>query len=1393
LDWVRGDIFDCMYTRVPHIPVPTPCPNCYRANDTFMNDWLVFLNDVTKKPLPDYLKNYSWYIKGNTAGSAYDFKSFSSSSLYGKQGRGDSANLKWKITEYKMPKMAMKIYDGSGYLLNATLSFPNDNAAWNFGEILSFTNLRLAPNVGCEPNTRYLVDAIYKRPNKYWSEKTYCPNYQDVFGTDFCYDTVTMIGELSSGLVSQVPCLGCAKLCNIPYAPIKIDPEPCATVDKETAFANALIRYDAYLNERMIWFDSAYTKRCMATPERFNVQYKSKQQHYTLYYYDRAGQLIKTVPPEGVDIGNNSIAAIDRQNLANLRIAMAAEYRANNSLPKAQTYHHLITQYQYNSMGALYVTQSPDAGTSALYYDALGRVLVSQDQRDLNTDAYRYTVYDALGRPQEGGITKNNAAPVLPMEEKTYNQAAFSSWLATGNHFEVSKTYYNASLNNTVALSGFTLSPTYLHNRVATLTTEKVDDGNDLTYDHALYYSYDIHGMAKQVLQHIPQLDRFEKGVFNLEYEYELISGKVLSVDYQKGQLDQFYHRYQYDGDNRLKAAYTSRDNIHYESDVRYDYTLHGTLGRTELGELRVQGIDYAYNLQGWIKAVNGSNLIMQEDMGRDGDGNSIQLNSNLYPNPHHYVARDAFSYYLSYHEEDYQSVSNDAIEPMLGSASTDYRSLYNGNIAMMGTSLPKGTPYGTSRQVQGEMYGNVYHYDQLNRITQHKVMTNLTGNYWSSGGLSGNPFYEDFGYDANGNIIHLNRNGGSSIPGNIVMDNLDYRYDVRNFAISINHNSSTHNFNWSQLESNKLYHVNDGVTPTNYNSDVDDQGTFTATPATINQANNYGYDELGNLVRDDAEEIASIVWNSKGKVDAITRANGSDKPDMEFGYDAVGHRMWKLIKPKVSGQLATQEQWKTTYYVYDPSGNVMANYSESYLLPDPSQAIAQLHVSSWSIYGSSRVGVQNENVLLADLTLDLEQGNEFDQQTGEFNIVSTSAPTNYLLTTNHCSLLRGCKQYELTNHLGNVLATIQDRKLGQVPSWAAKGGYLYTHYQPYISSVTDYYAFGSQIEERSWVKADEGYQYGFNGKERDKETYNDAYDFGARIYDGRLGRWLSVDAESIKGPGLSPYNYSVNAPIWIGDPDGNWIEVKTTKYRKVDGHYVKLRAISFRKADLIDKKIIVHQMKILDLTGLKRNDGELEALAKKAQEQITKAWSTTDNDGVQSVCVDNKIEEGFVSLKKDVLFRSQVEFADDIKVVKKPQDISKKDDLIVLTNDQEANNIFERFDAIGLSGTNTPLLPRGVTYIYGGWLYSSISNSNRVFAHEFGHGLGLGDDKQEKHKGSHLMYNENPDNVFMKAHISELSSIRNPTTKGISGKSVRKYQKRFEKAETKKALKNTT
>jgi len=66
-------------------------------------------------------------------------------------------------------------------------------------------------------------------------------------------------------------------------------------------------------------------------------------------------------------------------------------------------------------------------------------------------------------------------------------------------------------------------------------------------------------------------------------------------------------------------------------------------------------------------------------------------------------------------------------------------------------------------------------------------------------------------------------------------------------------------------------------------------------------------------------------------------------------------------------------------------------------------------------------------------------------------------------------------------------------------------------------------------------------YRFAFNGMEQDDEVKGEgnSYDFGARIYDSRLGRWMSTDPHQTNYAGLSSYNFVANNPIIYVDMDG--------------------------------------------------------------------------------------------------------------------------------------------------------------------------------------------------------------------------------------------------------------
>lgn len=109
---------------------------------------------------------------------------------------------------------------------------------------------------------------------------------------------------------------------------------------------------------------------------------------------------------------------------------------------------------------------------------------------------------------------------------------------------------------------------------------------------------------------------------------------------------------------------------------------------------------------------------------------------------------------------------------------------------------------------------------------------------------------------------------------------------------------------------------------------------------------------------------------------------------------------------------------------------------------------------------------------------------------------------------------------------------------------------------------ITDYTPFGMRMWDRSSNSSD--YKYGFNGMEKDDELKGEgnSYDFGARIYDPRVGRWFSPDPyEKLYVP-ISPYTFALNSPIKFLDEDGNIVvdengnPVTINVYENDDGSY---------------------------------------------------------------------------------------------------------------------------------------------------------------------------------------------------------------------------------------------
>ena len=366
-------------------------------------------------------------------------------------------------------------------------------------------------------------------------------------------------------------------------------------------------------------------------------------------------------------------------------------------------------------------------------------------------------------------------------------------------------------------------------------------------------------------------------------------------------------------------------------------------MARLELGTDKVQGVDYAYTLQDWLKGINSSFLGADKDMAGDG------LSTSIYA-PY---ARDVYGLTLGYYSGDYSPIESTGATTFSLSYTapsklqTTGNGLYNGNISQstLGLSLLNGAlPVGYS-----------YGYDQLNRIVgmrQHSIASGQGS--WSNSNII-DDYKENLAYDANGNILKYLRNGTSHAGNPLGMDSLTYHYIAN---------------------SNQVAFINDSIAAANYSNDLDNQSV-----------GNYAYDSIGNLIKDNAAGIADILWTVYGKVKEGLNPEGN----MLFDYDANGNRILKELN--FEGTVSKQ------YYIRDAQGNVLATYNYDGIY---------LTWSEQDLYGSTRTGIWYWDKAIPSRVM---------------------LPQNETDTLSDWYLL-GSRNYELSNHLDNILSVISDKKI---------------------------------------------------------------------------------------------------------------------------------------------------------------------------------------------------------------------------------------------------------------------------------------------------------------------------------------------------------------------------
>lgn len=566
-----------------------------------------------------------------------------------------------------------------------------------------------------------------------------------------------------------------------------------------------------------------------------------EHQRQTVLYYDGNGKSIVT---QNVLTGDLSYTFYDASGrvvcvVTPNGIAQLAGGTAFTSIDK--------TTYRYNHRGLLVELNETDAGISRYMHSKDGKVRFSENAKQRAAGRFAYILHDVVGRAVEAGEFEPTAGSQI-----TFGSQALTDLLefgttnydlqTGGTKYETVYTVYDLADQQAIT-DGKISTPEFISGRIA--YTYKYEGTERIS----TWFSYDERGRLTWRVQELPGLT----GVKKMEYTYDP-KGGVKEVAYQRGNLSEgFYHIYTYDNNAKLQNVYTSRQAPVYNGGsltspadqvAKYEYYLHGPLKRTELAE-SMQGIDYTYTLQGWLKGINHPET--GKDPGRDGAGNNS-------------FAKDVFSMQLDYFNGDYSK--DGIVNEYTSYNSSDTYPVYFNGVIQHNTwyTLKNSVQTQDSKQGYTYLYNDRYQFDRgdFGYAATRTSPISISNTLYREGEMN---------YDRNGNILALKRydQAGS------VANNFTYTYPANQ---------------------NKLTSVS-GYADYTYNAIGEVSSVTQAGTTQYNSFNARGLMQTVAKNADYSDPLVKFYYDDSGlryKKETYSAVNGSLLMTTYYTHDVAGH-----------------------------------------------------------------------------------------------------------------------------------------------------------------------------------------------------------------------------------------------------------------------------------------------------------------------------------------------------------------------------------------------------------------------------------------------------------------------------------------------------------------------